>query len=222
MCGIWSRIALCTSTTRSTHLLSGGDALGDGGMRNGCVREPRLQAKFLKQESRALLANEERGRVRVGAQIVRADAQVDAFKVLSTEHVEATIDDATFLPWLHSASTERMPSRLDVVSDPVVDGFVIFSRVLDVLMDFGLVIGLSRPVPGAHVNSDCEPGGQKLLGRLDVDIAGSGRRSWMEVRVVGGELATEGYSTWAFSRMPSEEAQGRVPSILRATSRVFL
>jgi hypothetical protein len=39
-----------------------------------------------------------------------------------------------------------------VVSEPIIDSLVVFSGILDILVDLSGVIGLSRSVPGAFKN----------------------------------------------------------------------
>jgi len=44
-----------------------------------------------------------------------------------------------------------------------------------------------------HVDANSEAVRHELLGRLDVNVTSSGRRSRVEVGMVGSKLATEGY-----------------------------
>ena len=53
--------------------------------------------------------------LRITNETYRADTQVDALQVLSAKDAEALVDDTTLLARLHGASTERMPSCLNMV-----------------------------------------------------------------------------------------------------------
>ena len=122
-----------------------------------------------------------------------ADTQVNTLEVRSTVNIETLIDNTTLLSGLHGASTERVPGGLDVVGNPVVDGLVVLLGVLDVLVDLAGIVGLAGSVPGTHVDADGEAVGQELLRGPDVDVLARGGRVGVEVRVVGGELAAEGW-----------------------------
>ena len=76
-----------------------------------------------------------------------ANRQVDTLQVGRTEDVKASIDDTTLLARLHRTRAEGVPGGLDVVSDPVVDGGVVFLGVLDGLVDLVGVVRLARAVP---------------------------------------------------------------------------
>ena len=121
-----------------------------------------------------------------------ADTEVDTLEVLSAVDTQALVDNTALLARLHRASTERVPGGLDVIRDPVVDGLVVLLGVLYVLDHLLRVVRFRGAVPGAHVDADGEAVGVDLLGRLDVDVAARRRGVGVEVRVVGGELATEG------------------------------
>lgn len=79
----------------------------------------------------------------------RADTQVDTLEVLSTVDVETLVDNTALLSGLHSTGAERMPSSLNVVSDPIVDSLVVLLGVLDVLVDLVGVVWLRCAVPRA-------------------------------------------------------------------------
>lgn len=98
---------------------------------------------------------------------------------------------------LHKSSgfrrlTKRVPSSLNVVGHPVVDGLVVLLCVRDVLVNLLGVVHLSRLVPGAHVNANGEAIRVDLLRSLNVDVPAHRGRRGMEARMVRGELATEG------------------------------
>ena len=86
-----------------------------------------------------------------------------------------------------------MPRRLNMVRNPVVDRLVIVLAILDILMDLRRIVCIARLVPGAHVDTDGEAIWQELLRGPDVDVLAGGGRVGVEVRVVGGELAAEGW-----------------------------
>ncbi len=83
-----------------------------------------------------------------------------------------------------------MPSSLDVVSNPIINGLVIFCAVLDIIVDLVGIVRLAWPVPGAHMNSDGQTVGEELLRGLDVNILGYSSRSGVEVGMVGSELSS--------------------------------
>lgn len=88
-------------STPSTDLLSGWDTLWDGCVWDGGMRNPDLEAcvttwrqrdswnpmffftEFFRDQAGSLLSDEEGRRVRVRAQVVRADTQVNTLQVLS-------------------------------------------------------------------------------------------------------------------------------------------
>jgi membrane-bound ClpP family serine protease len=80
-----------------------------------------------------------------------ADTQVDTLEVLSTVDVQTSVDNTTLLSRLHRASTERVPSCLNVIGDPVVDGLVVLLGVLDVFVDLVSIVGLRWTVPGTFL-----------------------------------------------------------------------
>ena len=75
------------------------------------------------------------------------DTKVDTLEVLGTVDVEARIENTTLLARLHGAGTERVPSGLDVVSDPVIDGLVVLFGVLDVVVDLASIVHIAGLVP---------------------------------------------------------------------------
>jgi exoribonuclease II len=64
-------------------------------MGNRSVRRPDLDPKVLADKICSLLANKERRRVGVCAQIVRTDTQVDTLQVLGTIDIEAMINNTS-------------------------------------------------------------------------------------------------------------------------------
>lgn len=122
----------------------------------------------------------------------RADTEVDTLQVLYTVHVQAGVDNTTLLTGLHRTRAERVPRRLDVVRNPVVDRLVVLLGVLEVLMDLARVVRLGGAVPGAHVDAHSEAVGVDLLRGADVDVLARRRGGRVEVRVVRGELTAEG------------------------------
>ena len=80
-----------------------------------------------------------------------------------------------------------------MICDPVVDRLVVILGVLDILMHLRRIVCVAGLVPGAHVDADGEAVGQELLRGPDVDVLAGGGRVGVEVRVVGGELAAEGW-----------------------------
>lgn len=138
----------------------------------------------------------------------RADGEVDTLQVLGAVHAEALVDNTTLLARLHRAGTERVPSGLDVVGNPIVDRLVVLLGVLDVLVDLGWVVYVTWLVPRTcngyqsscprmerqqkrtHVDADGETVGENALGGLDVDVLARSRRRRVEVRVVGSQFAT--------------------------------
>lgn len=92
-----------------------------------------------------------------------------------------------------TARSQTMPGSLNMVRDPVVDSLIILLRVLDVLVDLRGIKGFSGAMPGTHVNADGESIRKNLLRGLDINIPACGRRGRVEVWMMGGELATEGF-----------------------------
>jgi hypothetical protein len=45
-----------------------------------------------------------------------------------------------------TASAQRVPGRLDVVGNPLVDGLVVFRGVLDIFVDLAGVVDLPRAI----------------------------------------------------------------------------
>ena len=114
-------------------------------MRDRRMRSADLEAELAKEDVGGLLADQQGRAVRVRAEVIRADREVDALEVLRAVDVEALVDDTALLARLHRARAERVPSRLDVVRDPVVDRLVVLGRVLDVLVDLGSIVFFTRP-----------------------------------------------------------------------------
>lgn len=80
-----------------------------------------------------------------------------------------------------------------MVRDPVVYSLIILLRVFDVLVDLRRVEGLSGAMPGTHVNADGKSIREDLLRGLDINIPACGRGGRVEVWMMRGELAAEGY-----------------------------
>jgi hypothetical protein len=172
-------------------------------MRNRSVRDSGLEPKFFQEKVRTLLADEQSGRVGIGAKIIRANTQIDALEVLSAVDVKTLVDDATLMARLHGASSQTVPSGFDVVRNPVVDSFIIICGILDIVVnaDFvGSIIAINvveirrvrRIVPSSHVDANSKSIGVNLFRSPDVNITTGGRRVRMEARVVGRKLASEG------------------------------
>ena len=104
---------------------------------------------------------------------------------------EFRLDDAALLARLHRARPERVPRRLDVVRDPVVDRLVVRGRVLDVLVHLRRVVRLRGGVPRAHVDAHRQPVREQPLRGLQVDVASGCWGVRVEARVVRGQLAAE-------------------------------
>ena len=105
-----------------------------------------------------------------------ADRQVGDLEILCAMYVETSVDDTTLLPRLHgcdraevrlvtlkvdqkiklAASTQAVPGCLHMISDPIIDGLVVFLGILDILMDLRRIVRLAWFVPGTHVNADSE------------------------------------------------------------------
>lgn len=63
-----------------------------------------------------------------------ANTEVDTLEVGRAVHAEALVDHTALLARLHCARAERVPGRLDVVGNPVVDRLVVLLGVLDVIV----------------------------------------------------------------------------------------
>ena len=106
----------------------------------------------------------------------------------------------------HAILTERVPCRLDVVCNPVIDGLVILLRVHDIFVDLRGVVRLAGDVPGTYASLNTSTGGKiqrhthmdtngkaigvDLLSSLDIDILSRGRRCRVEAWMMRSELAT--------------------------------
>jgi len=82
-------------------------------------------AQVLTRKYGALLANEERSRVRVATDVVGADGQVGDLEALDAVDVEALVehtvlDDGVAVPGCHGAGTERVPGGLNVACSALV------------------------------------------------------------------------------------------------------
>jgi len=60
-----------------------------------------------------------------------------------------------------------------------------------VSLNIGGIDGIYIPVPGSHVDSNCEAVREYLLRSLDVNVEASSRGSRVEVWVVRSEFAAE-------------------------------
>lgn len=88
------------------------------------LRHPHIERaaavpEILGREHGALFADQQRGAVRVAADVVRADGQVGDLKVLDAVHVQALVqhavlDDAVAFLRRHRARAQRVPGRFDV------------------------------------------------------------------------------------------------------------
>jgi hypothetical protein len=65
-----------------------------------------LNAQLLRNNNGSLLPDDQRSRVRVRADVSRADGQIGNFESMNAIHVQVRIDDTTFLARLHRASAE--------------------------------------------------------------------------------------------------------------------
>ena len=68
-----------------------------------------IDAELLRDQHRRLLPNDQRGRVRVGADVGRADGEVRDFEPPHAVHVQARIDDAAPFAGFHRASAKLAP-----------------------------------------------------------------------------------------------------------------
>ena len=122
----------------------------------------------------------------------RANTEVDALEVLRAVHVQAVVHHAALLARLHRARAERVPRRLDMVRNPVVDCLVVLGGVLDVLVHLRRVVHVAGLVPRAHVDADRQPVRVDLLRSPDVDVAARRGGVGVEARVVRRKLTAEG------------------------------
>lgn len=90
--------------------------------------------------------------------------------------------------------TQRVPGRLDVISDPVVDRLVVLLGVHDIIMHLLRIVRVAGLVPRAHVDPDRQAVREKLLCGLKVDVVARRGRVRVEVRVMRGELTAEAWS----------------------------
>jgi hypothetical protein len=65
-----------------------------------------LDAQLLCNNNGSLLPDDQRSRVRVRADVARADGQIGNFESTNAIHVQVRIDDTAFLARLHRASAE--------------------------------------------------------------------------------------------------------------------
>ena len=94
-------------------------------------------AQILRGQHGALLADQQRGGVGVAADVVRADTQVRDLQALDAVHVEALVqhavlDDRVALLGRHAARAQRVPGRLHVALDPLLDVLEVLGAVLQV------------------------------------------------------------------------------------------
>ena len=114
-----------------------------------------------------------------------------------------------------------MPRRLNMICDPVIDRLVVLLGVDDILVDLGRVVRLRRTVPGTHVDTDSERVREELLRGPDVDVLAGGWGTGVEVRVVRGELTTEGvHATGNLTSLLIRPADGREVRLVVHEARV--
>jgi len=83
------------------------------------VQSTTTVSKILSCQHSALLANQERSRVRIAADVVGADGQVGDLEALDAVDVQALIehtvlDDGVAVPGSHGARSKRVPCSLNV------------------------------------------------------------------------------------------------------------
>lgn len=147
--------------------------------------------KILSRKHRALLANKQCSTICIAVHIIRADRQIRDLEALDAMHVEALVnnavlDDGVSVARGDGARAERVPGRLNVALDPLLDGEEVIFVVLEVLHDV-LAVGvevagggslalLCRQRPRSVLEASSDVAGQRVgVGGREIEVLGAGR-----------------------------------------------